>query len=357
MHQVTVLYFNLEDTGTNRWIEVRNEKVSDFLNEVHVVVRKARSIAGRVIQWFIVSFFYVKFLLKNRRRFYAIHLHAPYHIGVFLWPFLMIERMPIYITEHWSGYFPEDGRFDRLGPVLKWMLRKLFIKARAVNVISVSLKNFLSRTISSDLGISVIPNVINCNATWRPLRPEYDHKKQFLVIGNLNNSEKNISGILEAFAKAKSQRDDLKLLIAGDGHDIDNLRNEASRLQLDEASIEFAGFVNSDKIEEFYRESICYIMNSHFETFSISTAESLIYGVPVISTRCYGPEEYIDQSNGILISRNNSNELCNAILLMAENYKDYDPQMMSENLKDRYCRDISVLFEKFYLSEDEKIAY
>lgn len=354
LYQVTVLYFNLESAVKNSWIEVGCEKVSDNLTEVNVSVRRARSIIGRLIQWFIVCSYYLRFMLKYHRRFFAIHLHAPYHIGVFLWPFLMIEKLPIYITEHWSGYFPEDGRFNRLQEPLKWMIRKLFRKTKAINVISVSLKNILTKTINADLKISVIPNVINCSATWRPLKPEFEHKKQFLVIGNLNNSEKNISGIIEAFSKATSHRSDLKLLIAGDGSDFDHLKKYASHLQLNESIIEFAGFVNSDKIEEFYRNSVCYLMNSHFETFSISTAESLIHGVPVISTKCYGPEEYIDQTNGILISRNSSDELCNAILLMAENYKDYNPNILSDNVKGKYCHDIGLLFKKFYLFEDEK---
>lgn len=356
LYKVTVLYFDLESADSRRWIEVWNEKVSDNLTEVIVSIGRVRSVAGRIIQWFIVCSYYLKFIFRYRRRFFAIHLHAPYHIGVFLWPFLMIEKLPVFITEHWSGYFPEDGRFNRLVSPLKWMLRKLFIKAKAVNVISHSLKDSITKTINSKLRISIIPNVINCSVTWRPLKPEFEFKKQLLVIGNLNDSEKNISGIIEAFSRAKSHRSDLKLLIVGDGRDIDNLRNDASRLQLDESSIEFTGFVNSDKIEEFYRESVCYIMNSHFETFSISTVESLIHGVPVISTRCYGPEEYIDQSNGILIGRNNTDELCNAMLIMAENYRDYNPNKLSDDVKDKYCRDISVMFKDFYLADDEKIA-
>ena len=69
-------------------------------------------------------------------------------------------------------------------------------------------------------------------------------------------------------------------------------------------------------------------MNSRFETFSLICAEALSCGKPVIATRCGGPEEFIDSSNGILIPVNDTDALKAAILQMSKNYSNYSPEQL-----------------------------
>ncbi len=47
------------------------------------------------------------------------------------------------------------------------------------------------------------------------------------------------------------------------------------------------------------------ITNSNYETFSVATAEALVCGVPVIATRCGGPEDFVTEDCGILIEPRN----------------------------------------------------
>ena len=52
----------------------------------------------------------------------------------------------------------------------------------------------------------------------------------------------------------------------------------------------------------FMKQADVYICTSHIEGFSISIAEAMACGLPVISTRCTGPTEILeDGKNGILI--------------------------------------------------------
>ena len=42
-------------------------------------------------------------------------------------------------------------------------------------------------------------------------------------------------------------------------------------------------------------------MASHAETFGVACAEALAAGLPVLTTACGGPQEFIDGSNGVVV--------------------------------------------------------
>ena len=46
-------------------------------------------------------------------------------------------------------------------------------------------------------------------------------------------------------------------------------------------------------------------------------------GIPVISSKCGGPEEYLTESTGILFDNNIPNSLINAMIEIKRNYKNY----------------------------------
>lgn len=68
-------------------------------------------------------------------------------------------------------------------------------------------------------------------------------------------------------------------------------------------------------------------------------AEALSSGIPVISTRCGGPEEYIDDDMGILIDPRNHKDLVNAMYYMLDNATKYDSEKMHQYIEDRFSYD------------------
>ena len=52
----------------------------------------------------------------------------------------------------------------------------------------------------------------------------------------------------------------------------------------------------------------------NFSTFSIICAEALLCGIPVISTKCGGPESFLNDHTGIMIDIGNKDQLTEAML-------------------------------------------
>mgnify|MGYP003310124560 FL=1 len=75
-------------------------------------------------------------------------------------------------------------------------------------------------------------------------------------------------------------------------------------------------------------QSHVLIVNSHFETFSIICAEALLCGIPVISTKCGGPESFLNDETGILIDRDSNNQLTKAMKAIITDYDKYEPEKL-----------------------------
>ena len=63
------------------------------------------------------------------------------------------------------------------------------------------------------------------------------------------------------------------------------------------------GFVTEEQKLELLTNADFHILNSDDEGFSVVTAEAILYGIPVIATKCGGPEDFVTPSTGILIER------------------------------------------------------
>jgi glycosyltransferase involved in cell wall biosynthesis len=69
------------------------------------------------------------------------------------------------------------------------------------------------------------------------------------------------------------------------------------------------GQLERDQVKNLMRESRFYVVSSHVETFGVVVIEALSQGVPVISTKCGGPESILTSEDGYLVDVNNVNAL------------------------------------------------
>ena len=157
----------------------------------------------------------------------------------------------------------------------------------------------------------------------------------YVSVGNLVTI-KAFDILIEAFAKVN---DDANLYIIGDGPEKMRLENQIKELGLEGKVILF-GQLDRLKINELYQQSHVFVLPSQSETFGLSYVEAMYAGLPVIATRCGGPESFVDDSNGMLVTINDVAELANAMRLMRENYSAYNPIKISEESKKRFSPEV-----------------
>lgn len=157
----------------------------------------------------------------------------------------------------------------------------------------------------------------------------------YVSVGNLVTI-KAFDILIEAFAKVN---DDAKLYIIGDGPEKTKLENQIKKLGL-EGKVKLFGQLDRLKINEIYQQSHAFVLPSRSETFGVSYVEAMYAGLPVIATRCGGPESFVDDSNGMLVNINDVEALADAMRLMRDNYSAYDPIKISEESKKRFSPEV-----------------
>ena len=115
--------------------------------------------------------------------------------------------------------------------------------------------------------------------------------------------EKGLENLLVVFQRLKSkQMPNLRLVMIGDGPDLDRLILTAQRLGLSvRQGIDFNTpsdvviLRREPNVFKFLNGAVLYLMNSSSEGFPNGLAEAMICGLPVVSSDCpYGPREILE---------------------------------------------------------------
>ena len=230
------------------------------------------------------------------------------------------NQVPFLISEHWSGYRTKG--YAQLNFASK-ILRKISAKqAEKICVVS----NFLKQDMLK-CGVkgnyTILENVVDGIA----VEIEKNKTFSFVFAGDLVQETKNVKGILEAFSEVLKHHKDIKLDIIGNGKDLKYFKELSYQLKLNN-HVSFHGNQSNKYVFKTLSQSHVLIVNSNFETFSIICAEALLCGIPVIATKCGGPESFLNEETGILIDIDNKKQLTTAMKSMINNYGQYQPKKL-----------------------------
>ncbi|MEU8303026.1 glycosyltransferase [Actinomadura sp. NPDC048955] len=112
--------------------------------------------------------------------------------------------------------------------------------------------------------------------------------RRWLYVGTLVE-RKGVGWLLEAFAECLADDPGLTLTIAGPGVLAQQLKERAAELGV-EGAVSFLGAVAPDEAARLMREHDLLVHPARWETFGVTIIEAVAAGLPVLVTRCGGPE-------------------------------------------------------------------
>ncbi len=215
-------------------------------------------------------------------------------------------NIPYIITEHWTGFLSSDGRYKK-NPLLKLSLPKIANGAEKVLPVSLDLKKALTK---HKLGktYKIVRNVVNTNKFF----PQQKVKNKFLVVADLDNAQKNITGIVNAFKAFSDTYPSMELAIAGGGKDEDLIKSHINQLQISQ-KVKLYGRLNAEALNNLLAESYASVLFSNYENLPCVIVEAFSAGIPFISTKVGGTAEIIDSKKGILIPPKDEDALVKAM--------------------------------------------
>jgi len=258
-----------------------------------------------------------------------IHAHV-YSAGV---PAVLIGRrygLPVVVTEH-SSAFPRKliRGFEKL------KAKFAFERADLVCPVSENLRRHIE-SYGIRARFRVVPNVVDTSVFRPGLLHSSAPGKHILFVGGLDSShKKGMPYLLEALAQLRGERDDWHLDVVGDGPARNEYAQLASRRGIEDR-ITFHGQTSKAQVALLMQQGSFVVIPSLFETFSVVAIEALASGLPVLATRCGGPEGFITDDVGMLIPRGDVGALTNALDHMLDHCADYPPERLAKYAEERF---------------------
>ena len=211
--------------------------------------------------------------------FDVIHANVLYPIGVLaVWLSIKFSK-PLLFTEHWTGYFhPEKSNLSSLK---RFVIKQIASKSAFVVPVSNSLKKAMIQ-LDFKANYRVIGNAIDTNL-FAPKTKKKSNRFQLLHISTLNNTHKNIVGMLEVIHAISKKRNDFTLHIIGDSN-LEKTKDIIREMGIPKAYITCHGTQTPAEIATFMQASDLYISFSNYETFGVVYIEALATETPVVCT-------------------------------------------------------------------------
>ncbi|MBR5835360.1 MAG: glycosyltransferase [Bacteroidales bacterium] len=239
--------------------------------------------------------------------------------------------IPLVGIEHWSlinqDILPAKVRY--LGNIAY---------ANADSLIAVS--DALARSISTKFGYEakVINDMVGKEFISEDIAEPANQRFRFIAIGSLI-PRKGFDKLIEAFNETGLYKKNCELIIIGSGPESDNLKMLINTNKLNNF-VNLAGRRTKHEIIGYLKESNAFVLSSDVETFGVVCIEAMALGVPVIATACGGPEEFINEGNGILVKNNDVRELAEAMIRMYEKRSDFDRKAIADECKIKFAPDV-----------------
>lgn len=186
----------------------------------------------------------------------------------------------------------------------------------------------------------MMPNMINNDFADTPL-PEFPKTTNpfcFLNIGVL--IPRKCQGMLiRAFAAAFKNNQGVHLTIAGSGELENELRTLITSLNMNK-QVHLAGFKTRTEIIELMDRSNVIVISSEKESFSMVAAEALFRGNPVLTTLCKGPEDFINESNGLTCRLNDANDMKEKLLDIYKKYSSFNHLQIADDARKQYSEQV-----------------
>lgn len=254
-----------------------------------------------------------------------IHSHS-------FWTELMLYSLPkikeaSYIS-HFHLFYPfyeKKPFFQSIGHqyIFKRLCKRYKTFGTKFIAVSNAVKKYYSNSFPKHLRdkIYVIPNGIDLNL-YQKNRCEKNEVLTLLSVGRLVK-DKNYDFLLSLASILMTNQVDFQWNIAGEGAEKEQLISKIKQLKL-ENNVFLLGQVSD--LHYYYKRSHLLIHTSFSETFGLVFLEAMASGLPSVSFKAGGNEEFItDSKEGVLLEHTASREKFAAqILEVFKNKKQYD---------------------------------
>ena len=281
----------------------------------------------------------IKKYIRDYGRPDLIHCHGAFWAGEASLHLKEKYGIPYVITEHSSDVMQENYSVEK-----EELLKCIYRESIMLIAVSEKLKRAVEKL--GEKKVLVVPNVVD-TAKFKKSENRDPYK---LININTLSENKRVDDLIESFALVREKYKHAELHIVGDGQERSALENLAIRLGIFENVI-FHGSIPHYQIDNLIEGKGILISTSQYETFGVTLIEAMAKGLPVVATKCGGPEDFVNEDNGVLVDVGDLRAISQAIIAVIENYKHYSSDNIANFVQVNFGRkSIAEKLGEIYLS-------
>jgi glycosyltransferase involved in cell wall biosynthesis len=263
-----------------------------------------------------------------------VHLHSFFYGDLALW-IKTNYHIPYIVTEHSTA-------FSRNLLSKKELLyaKKVYTNASECLAVSEMFASLLKHKTTIDF--NYLPNIVNLSFFNQGICSKIRENGifQFINIARLQNKKNHVM-LIKSFKKVFATKEHIKLLIVGDGPEYRSLSKLIEEEGLS-SQVQLHGFAKREEVRTLLQQSNAFVLSSINETFGVVLIEALSCGIPVISTKCGGPESIIVNDKIGLLSEVDEDFLANTMLRLYDNISEYDSEYLREYTKNNFSEEVVI---------------
>jgi len=290
---------------------------------------------------FTKGFHFVK--EKNKLKFDIVHMNIM-HPGI--WQALYLKwryKIPYVVSENWHG-FQDLAKYNL--SFLEMKLIKIGIRfSSVISPVSKQLKNCMINA-NYQAKYQIIPNVVDTDKFHIGELDTNKNNFTFLHVSTLDDSIKNVSGIIDAFEKIKHKNMVLKII--GDGP-VDWIIKKVSTLKT-KNTVVVESEKTHDQIAEEMQKADVFVLFSNIENLPLVLIESISSGTPFIATKVGGIPELFNNELGRLVDAGSIDQLLSEMNFMVKNPDFFNPsRIRSYAIKNYSNEEVGKKFNDLYI--------
>lgn len=306
-----------------------SKEVSENLTEYKVTIKK--TLPGITqLKYLANAYRFINKEIISNNKPDIIHSHFSYPAGFLGTIIQKRKKIPNILTEH-----TRIGAFSRSWyhkQCLNYTIRNACCIISVSNALKAEIDQIFHRP------VSVIPNFVDVDK-FKISGTKPGDKLNIGFLGGFESKNKGMDLLLKSASLL--HKNSFILHIGGDASVIDAFKNMAKGFGIEE-NCKFYGEISRNEIADFYSNLNLFVLPSRYETFGIVLIEAMACGIPVIATRCGGPQEIVTQSTGMLIEKDNPEELAKAIISMSENLGSYNKEAIRSYARETFGQQVFI---------------
>jgi L-malate glycosyltransferase len=277
-------------------------------------------------------------LVTQKQPIDLIHLQAIFPACIPTIGILNTYKVPLFITEHWTGYSPQDGGYN--GFIKPYFTNKIIKRANKLFVVSKKQQQVMEA--HGLIGnYVVLNNIVNTNI-FKPtniIKQNNINEINLLHISSLDERQKNTSTILSVMLELSKSSKKIHLnVIGGDEDRIQELKNKTKEMGIHHL-VNFLGIKNELEIAKHMQQADLLLLLSNFEWTPVVISEAIACGLPVISTPVGDIENMVMDGFGVLVKSDVLQKTIDIVLNFDRT--DYeDAQRMHQHIVNHYSKQV-----------------